>query len=365
MNVLISGGGTGGHVFPAIAIADAIRRMEPTCKLLFVGASGKIEMEKVPAAGYDIIALPIRGLNRSWNPALLLFPFRLVYSILKSLWILFKFKPDVVVGVGGYASGPVLRAASWFHIPLVIQEQNSFPGITNRLLAKSAAKICVAFEGMDRFFPAEKIMYTGNPIRSVIGQQKDISSACRALGLDPSKKTICVLGGSLGARSINEALLANLDNIRAHTEWQWLWQCGVRYAEELKISIPEIPEHVHIRPFIDKMDLAYAAADLIVARAGALTIAELCLTGSAAILVPSPNVAEDHQRKNAEALVAKSAACMIADDAVKESLWKMVEQLLQDDAKRNQLRQAAQSLATPEAANQIARVILDVTTKRR
>lgn len=358
MKILISGGGTGGHVFPALAIADAIRQLEPASELLFVGAAGKIEMEKVPAAGYRIIALPIRGLNRKWSPALLWFPFRLAYSLLKSMWILLQFKPDVVVGVGGYASGPVLRAASWLRIPIVIQEQNSFPGITNRLMSKAASKICVAFDGLERFFPGEKITITGNPVRADMEFLSDASVARRNLGLDPAKKTVCILGGSLGARSMNEAVVANLDRIRSHPEWQWLWQCGSRYAQELEASVLNKPDNLFVRPFIEKMNWAYAAADLVVARAGALTIAEICMTGSAAILVPSPNVAEDHQRKNAEALVSKSAAKMIMDTDLKESLWENVEVLLEDDVKRNQLQEAAKSQSRPDAALQIGKVIL-------
>lgn len=329
MKVIISGGGTGGHVFPAIAIADAIKKQKPEAEILFVGAQGKIEMEKVPKAGYPIEGLWISGFQRRLTTKNLLFPFKLIGSLAKAWKIVSDFKPDVVVGVGGYASGPTLEVATRMGIPALVQEQNSFPGITNRLLAKKVNKICVAYDGMERYFPKEKIVETGNPVRQELFENlaSKKAEAYRHFGLDENKKTIFVFGGSLGARTINQAMEANAlylaDN---ETNVQVLWQAGKLYIDEMSESDTAKLPNIQIRAFIDRMDLAYAMADVVIGRAGALTISELCFVGKPAILVPSPNVSEDHQTKNAMALVEKEAAILVKDvNAKKEMVVKALE----------------------------------------
>ncbi len=359
MNVLISGGGTGGHVFPAIAIADAIRSIKPETEILFVGALGKLEMQKVPDAGYRIIGLPIRGLQRRLS----LQNIKLIYSLCKSLWmsasIIKSFKPDVVVGVGGYASGPVLKLASWKKKPIVIQEQNSFPGVTNRLMAMSAEKICVAFDGLEKYFDKSKIVITGNPVRKDLIQIADPSIARIHFGLDPNKKTIGIFGGSLGARSINEAMLHIADKMQDQNI-QWLWQTGSLYYQELTQHASAKLNNVKMLPFIDRMDFAYAASDIVVSRAGALTLAELCVQAKPSILIPSPNVAEDHQRKNAEAMLSKHAAKMILDHEAKEKLWNELYELLQDESLRSKMKLELKKLARPDAAKDIATEIINL-----
>ncbi len=360
MRIIISGGGTGGHVFPAIAIADAIKKIRPDAELLFVGAEGKLEMEKVPAAGYQIEGLWISGFQRKLTLQNLLFPFKLIASSLKARQIVRRFRPDVVVGVGGYASGPVMNAAGAAGIPMVLQEQNGFPGVTNWILAKKAAKICVAYDGMDRFFPKEKIVLTGNPVRSEVFQNLEgkRNEGLDYFQLDKSKKTIFVFGGSGGARSLNEALATNTALLRERSDVQVLWQIGKFYADSYgQCDTAKLP-NVQARPFIDRMDLAYAAADLVIGRAGALSISEMCLVGKPAILVPSPNVTEDHQTKNALALVEKQAALMVKDVEAKERLlWTALEVLANVELGKR-LGENIKQLAKPNAAEEIAKVIL-------
>ncbi|NRB53575.1 MAG: undecaprenyldiphospho-muramoylpentapeptide beta-N-acetylglucosaminyltransferase [Saprospiraceae bacterium] len=353
--IIISGGGSGGHVFPALAIADAIRAKEPDTEILFVGAQGKIEMEKVPLAGYPIKGLWISGLHRKLTLRNLAFPFKLISSLAKSFGIVRSFKPDVVVGVGGFASGPVLQVASWLGIPTLIQEQNSFPGLTNRLLAKRVDKICIAYHQMERYFPKEKLVMTGNPVRKVFGEEKmDQAAALAHFGLELNKKTLFSFGGSLGAQSINEALAANADLMKKHPEVQLLWQAGKLYYDRFKESeMAQLP-NVEIRPFIDRMDLAYAITDLVIARAGALTIAELSQVSQPAILIPSPNVAEDHQTMNAKALNEIAAAVLLPDPQAKEKVISLAIEVVQDQARLKELAQNIHQLATPEASSLIA-----------
>ncbi|MFK8044060.1 MAG: undecaprenyldiphospho-muramoylpentapeptide beta-N-acetylglucosaminyltransferase [Crocinitomicaceae bacterium] len=325
--VIISGGGTGGHIFPAIAIANAVKAKYPNCDILFVGAEGKMEMEKVPQAGYEIVGLPIRGLQRKLTLSNLSFPFKLIASLWKAKRIVRKFKPDIAIGVGGYASAAIVRMAASTGVPTLVQEQNSYPGITNKWLAKKAKTICVAYDGLERFFPKEKIIKTGNPVRNEVVQianKKD--EALTHFGLKPNKKTLLVVGGSLGARTINNSLKANIQSL-IDADIQVIWQCGKFYFEDLKPLQAQLPsETVFINDFIFKMDLAYAAADYIVSRAGAMSVSELCLIGKPTILVPSPNVSEDHQTKNAMALVDAEAAILVKDaDAQVELIPEIID----------------------------------------
>ena len=357
--ILISGGGTGGHIFPALAIADQIRAWYPDTRFLFVGAKGRMEMEKVPAAGYPIEGLWISGLQRRLSPGNLLFPARVIHSLVHSRRLLRNFRPHVVVGVGGYASGPVLWAAMASKLPTLIQEQNSYAGITNRILGRRADLICVAYDGMDRYFPSGKILLTGNPVRS--GLQDVASKKEKALsffGLDPRKKTLLALGGSLGARTINRSISAGLPILRS-AGIQLIWQSGRFYYSEIEKALRGgDSESICLREFIPEMDLAYAAADLVVARAGALSVSELCLTARACILVPSPNVAEDHQTKNALALVNQGAARMISDGEAVRRLVPEALSLLADDAERKGLSERIAVLGKPRAAEQIAREVI-------
>ncbi len=303
---IISGGGTGGHVFPALAIAHAIRKKDPGASILFVGALGRMEMERIPAAGFPIIGLPVEGLRRTIGFRNIVVLVKLIISMFKASGIVRSFKPDVVVGVGGYASGPLLRMAALRKIPTVIQEQNSYAGVTNRLLAKKAMKICVAYQGMEKYFPADKIVLTGNPVREeLINRSLKKSEACGFFSIPEDKPVVLVLGGSLGARTINESILRQINAIEKENI-SVLWQTGRLYYERIKKELePMQLKNIHYFDFINRMDMAYGAADLIISRAGAATISELCLLGKPAILVPSPNVAEDHQTKNAMALVQK------------------------------------------------------------
>ncbi len=361
IKVIISGGGTGGHVFPAIAIADAIKKKRPDTEFLFVGANGKIEMEKVPKAGYAIEGLNISGFHRKSIRRNLSFGFKLIQSLWRARKIVVKFKPDVVVGVGGYASGPTLYMASRQGIPTLVQEQNSYAGVTNKLLSKKVNKICVAYKDMGRYFPAAKLQLTGNPVREEIRKMTVTrEEGIQYFNLDPNKKTIVVVGGSLGAKSMNIAMAANADFIRQNSQVQILWQAGKLYIDEFSKSATAQCENVKISQFIDRMDLAYAAADVVIGRAGALTISELCLVGKPAVLIPSPNVAEDHQTKNAMALVKENAAVLVEDkdaDAliVKKALEILWEKDWADDLSRNIL-----GMAKPDAADDIAEVVLDL-----
>lgn len=359
MRVVISGGGTGGHVFPAIAIADAIKKQRPDAEILFVGAEGKLEMDRVPKAGYSIVGLPIRGFHRKLTFRNMMFPFKLMSSMMKARKVIKDFKPDVAVGVGGYASGPVLYVASRRYIPTLVQEQNSYAGVTNKLLAKKANRICVAYDGMEKFFPKEKIVFTGNPVRKEIFENDITTSGAKAkLGLVGNKKTILIFGGSLGARALNESIEAGADLLRQHSEINFIWQVGKLYYEEYKESIVAKLPNVTVLPFIEDMASAYKAADLVVCRAGALTISELSLVVKAAILVPSPNVAEDHQTKNAMALVEKGAAIMVRDSEGKEKLVKTMLELIADGEKCEKLREHIRHFGRPDAASEIAEEVL-------
>lgn len=359
LKIILSGGGTGGHIFPAVSIANEIKSIVPDAEILFVGALGKMEMEKVPAAGYKIIGLPIAGIQRKFTLANLKFPFLLIKSILKARSIVKEFKPDVVVGTGGYASGPLLRAAASMGIPALIQEQNSYAGITNKWLSKKASTICVAYEGMEQFFPKEKIILTGNPVRQDI---KDIdqkrSEGQKFFNLDPNRKTLLVVGGSLGAKGINEAIASGLQ-VLAENNIQLIWQTGKPYFETAKVKTSIFSDrNIKAVDFISRMDLAYAVADCVVSRAGAGAVSELCIVKKPSILVPLLTAAEDHQTKNAMSLVNKNAAILVRDDEAKEKLVKTAVALMKDDAKQSELSENAGKLALLNSANVIAHEVL-------
>lgn len=352
---IISGGGTGGHIFPAISIANALKKQLPDAEILFVGALGRMEMERVPAAGYPIEGLPVSGFNRKDMFRNARVVWDLLHSMVLARRIIKRFKPEICIGVGGYASGPTLRAASAFGIPTLIQEQNSYAGVTNKLLARKAKKICVAYEGMDRFFPKDKIVLTGNPVRQdLFAIAPKTSEAYRFFGLNPNKKTILVVGGSLGARTINQSIIAGLEKI-AKTDIQMIWQTGKFYIENArKASEPFASPNLHVTDFVSRMDLAYSIADLVISRAGASSISELCLLAKPVILVPSPNVAEDHQTQNALALVRKDAAVMIKDiDAVGQLVDKSLE-LIQNESELTKLSKNIVLLAEKDSADRIA-----------
>ena len=361
LRIIISGGGTGGHIFPAIAIANALKNIDPAIEILFVGANARMEMDKVPAAGYKIIGLDIQGIQRNSVWKNVMFPVKLINSVRKALKIIRDFKPDAAVGVGGYASGPLLYAASLKNIPYLIQEQNSYAGITNKWLGKNAQKICVAFDGMGQFFPVDKIIKTGNPIRrdavNVAGKHMQ---ALELFKLSAFKKTILITGGSLGARTLNSSILAGLDKIIA-ADVQIIWQTGKFYYKQIieKLGEDHHPD-IKIREFLSRMDLAYAAADIIISRAGAGTIAELCMVKKPVILVPSPNVAEDHQTKNALALVEEEAAIFLADRDAEAKLVDRALELLNDRDLQKKLGTNIGKLAMPDADEVIARELLKI-----
>ncbi len=356
---IISGGGTGGHIFPAISIANALRQKCPEADILFVGAENRMEMEKVPAAGYPIIGLPVRGFDRQHLLSNVKTLFQLLRSMCKARKLIREFKPDVAVGVGGYASGPLLRAAASKKIPCLIQEQNSYAGLTNKLLASGAARICVAYEGMERFFPKEKILLTGNPVRQdLLRSLNQKEAALKHFGLKPDLPILLVLGGSLGARSINRAVQRQLEAIEK-SGVQLIWQTGKYYYEDIMVANAELNNKaILITDFISRMDYAYALADLVVSRAGAGSISEFALLGKAVLLVPSPNVAEDHQTQNALALVRKGAAVMIGDEEACEKLIPEALALLEQPGRLQQLRSAIKKMALPHAAEHIADEIL-------
>ncbi|HEY8930094.1 MAG TPA: undecaprenyldiphospho-muramoylpentapeptide beta-N-acetylglucosaminyltransferase [Mucilaginibacter sp.] len=361
LRVIISGGGTGGHIFPAIAIANALKAIDPATEILFVGAAGRMEMEKVPAAGYKIIGLDIQGIQRKSILKNLLFPFKLIGSVGRSIDIIKDFKPDAAVGVGGYASGPLLYAASLKGIPYLIQEQNSYAGITNKWLGKKAKKICVAFDGMEQFFPAENIIKTGNPIRkdsvSIAGKQME---AMEHFKLSALKKTILITGGSLGARTLNNSIMAGLEKLTA-AGVQVIWQTGNVYYKAIIEKLGEdFNPDIRIVEFLSRMDLAYAAADIIISRAGAGTIAELCVIKKPVILVPSPNVAEDHQTKNAMALVAEEAAVLVTDATAVETLVDRALELLNDNEQQRKLSANIGKMALPDADDVIAKEVFKI-----
>ena len=367
--IIIGGGGTGGHVFPAIAIADAIRVKLPDAEILFIGALGKLEMEKVPAAGYRIEGLAIAGFQRRLTLKNISFPFKLLGSMIRARKLVSGFGPDVVIGVGGYASGPVLRTSVALKIPALIQEQNSFPGITNRLLAGKVQKICVAYEGMEKYFPKEKLILTGNPIRQdLAGLPLKRSDALKHFGLSESKTTILVMGGSLGAGTINQSVLSCIKTGNPGGKIQWLWQCGRHYYENLSSEIkgPGFTtggNDIHLHAFIDRMDLAYSASDVVISRAGAIAISELCATARPVILIPSPNVAEDHQTKNAIALVERNAAILVRDDEAAVKLGDALAGLLADKALQEELKRNIFSMAIPDSAEKIAAEALGLINK--
>jgi len=362
--VIISGGGTGGHIFPAISIANALRKIDPATEILFVGAEGRMEMEKIPAAGYRIIGLPVAGLYRSLTLKNISVLIKLLKSLNKAKKVIKEFAPDVVVGVGGYASGPVLRQAGRMGIPTLIQEQNSYAGVTNKLLAKRASAICVAYDGMGKYFPAEKIIKTGNPVRQNFDNLDILhDEALSYFNLKKEFPVILVLGGSLGAGSINNSLSENINKLR-DSDCQWLWQTGKYYFENVKALVSvSFSGNISVHGFINRMDYAYAAADIIVSRAGAGTISELCLVGKPAILIPSPNVAEDHQTRNAEALSTRNAAILIKDSQAIKTLVDEAIKLISDKTGRNILSENILKLADRDADKRIAEEVLKIVIK--
>jgi UDP-N-acetylglucosamine--N-acetylmuramyl-(pentapeptide) pyrophosphoryl-undecaprenol N-acetylglucosamine transferase len=365
--IIISGGGTGGHIYPAIAIAHALQALQPETEILFVGAEGRMEMQKVPEAGYKIIGLWISGLQRRLTADNLAFPFKVISSLRKSSKIIDKFRPDAVVGVGGFASGPLVYAASRKKIPSLLQEQNSYAGLTNKILAGKVDRICVAHEGMEKFFPQEKIVFTGNPVRKDIvslaaqGLQTKRKEAFEFFELDPEKKTILVVGGSLGARTLNDSMLAGISQLTAQGA-QLIWQCGKFYHQEMSSRLTAIADKPGIRlhEFLSRMDLAYAAADVVISRAGALAISELALVRKPTVFVPSPNVAEDHQRKNAESLVRQDAALMVTDAEAPSRLVDVTLSLLQNEAQQHELSENMKKIARPDAAEHIAKEVISL-----
>jgi UDP-N-acetylglucosamine--N-acetylmuramyl-(pentapeptide) pyrophosphoryl-undecaprenol N-acetylglucosamine transferase len=355
IKVILSGGGTGGHIFPAIAIANAIKAKVPGAEFLFVGAKGRMEMEKVPAAGYPIVGLWISGFQRRLTLDNLSFPFKVISSLIKARSIIREFHPDVVIGTGGYASGPTLRAAASMGIPTLIQEQNSFPGITNKILASKVQAICVAYEGMEKFFPASKIHITGNPIRQdIITYSGGKAEALKAFSLQEGRVTLLVVGGSLGARTINRSIYAGLAKL-AENHIQVIWQTGKSFASTASEAVkPFSGEGIITTPFISRMDQAYAAADIVISRSGAIAISELCATGKPAVLVPSPNVTEDHQTKNTLALTGKNAAIMVSDAEAPEKLVSILIELASNPGLQSELRKNILLMAHTHAAETIA-----------
>jgi UDP-N-acetylglucosamine--N-acetylmuramyl-(pentapeptide) pyrophosphoryl-undecaprenol N-acetylglucosamine transferase len=357
---LISGGGTGGHIFPAVSIANALRELQPDCEILFVGALGRMEMERVPAAGYKIVGLPVKGFDRK-N---ILRNIPILINLLKSMWqarkIIKNFQPDVAVGVGGYASGAALKVASKMNVPILLQEQNGFAGVTNKLLKNDASKICVAYDGMERFFPADKIILTGNPVRQnlTLGNRTD---AYKEFGFSADKRTLLIIGGSLGARTINQSVKNGLQKL-TESGIQVLWQTGKIYIEDCKKAFEQLDEqakkNIIVTDFVGRMDLAYAMADLVVSRAGASSISELCLLGKPAILVPSPNVAEDHQTHNAMALVNKNAAILVKDIEANEKLIDTALKTIADDAQLAALSTNILKMAQTDSARRIAEEVI-------
>ncbi len=352
---ILSGGGTGGHIYPAIAIADELKKRHPDAEFLFVGAEDRMEMEKVPQAGYDIEGLWITGLQRKLTLKNLMFPIKLISSLLKAGKIIKKFRPDAVIGTGGFASGPTLRVAAGRGIPCVLQEQNSYAGITNKLLKDKVAKICVAYDNMENFFPADKIVKTGNPVRGdLVENFKDKSEALYHFRLDSQKSTLLILGGSLGARCINQLVAKNLDFFKKQ-DIQLIWQCGKLYIEEYKKYASDT---VKVLDFVNRMDYAYSAADTIISRAGAGSVSELCIVGKPVIFIPSPNVAEDHQTKNAQALVAENAAVMIRETDLDAHFEPQFKELHKNEDKQKELGANIKKLALPNATSDIVDEIL-------
>ena len=367
IRVIVSGGGTGGHIFPAVSIADAVRSLRPDARILFVGAEGRMEMQRVPAAGYEIKGLPVAGFDRR-N---LLKNFGVVMKLMKSRRmakdIIRDFRPDVAVGVGGYASGPTLNMAQKMGVPTLLQEQNSYAGVTNKLLAKKARRICVAYDGMERFFPAERIVMTGNPVRqTLLTVRIPKEEAVKEFGLEPGKRTVLIVGGSLGARTLNESVLANLSLIRQQGMVQFIWQTGKYYSEEIARRLKEsyCPPNLKVMDFIGNMNAAYAAADLVISRAGAGSISEFCLLGKPVILVPSPNVAEDHQTKNAMALVNKDAALYVADAEAVKTLIPLAVNTVNNIQGLDTLSRNIRRMGRPDAARIIAEEVVALAEEK-
>jgi len=365
LKVIISGGGTGGHIYPAISIANALKQRVTDVSILFVGAEGRMEMEKVPAAGYPIVALPVEGLQRKLTLKNLLLPYKIWKSIRRASAIIKKFEPDVVVGVGGYVSGPVLWAAQRKKIPTLLQEQNSYAGVTNKILAKRATKICVAYEGMEKFFKKEKISLLGNPVRQDL-QRNDESlrvEAAAFFGLDAKKKTVLIVGGSLGARTLNQTMKNALPDVE-NGDVQFIWQTGKLYFEQAKTAA-QLATNVKVYDFIYRMEYAFALADVVISRAGAGTISELCVVAKPCIFVPSPNVSEDHQTKNAQALVVKNAALMITDANAQTQLIPTALELLKNETHCKELQSNIAALAKPNAAQDIVDELLKLVDNRK
>jgi len=361
LRAIVSGGGTGGHIFPAISIANALREAYPNAEILFVGAQGRMEMQRVPQAGYKIKGLPIAGFDRKNMLRNIVVLFKILKSQLMARHIIKNFKPQVVIGVGGYASGPTLKTAAQMGIPTLIQEQNSYAGVTNKLLAKSARRICVAYDGMERFFPAEKIIKTGNPVRqNLLSSHFTKAEAISQFQLNPQHHTILIIGGSLGARTLNESVLQHLDEIRNAKDIQIIWQTGKFYKAEIDAALAShdnVP-NLFVTDFISDMAAAYTAAELVISRAGASSISELCLLHKPSILVPSPNVAEDHQTKNAQALSSREAAILVRDAEARTELIPLAIQTVTDENKLATLSENAGKLAEPNSAKRIAEEVL-------
>lgn len=372
MKYLISGGGTGGHIFPAVSIANALRELDPTCEILFVGALGRMEMERVPQAGYPIVGLPVKGFDRShpWRNVRVVID--LVRSMIQARKIVRDFRPDVGIGVGGYASGAAMKVAAKMGVPILLQEQNGFAGVTNKLLKDDAKKICVAYEGMERFFPKEKIILTGNPVRQNLTSGSKVEALkyfneTFGVNFTADKKTLLIIGGSLGARTINQSIIAHLNEL-IESGIQVIWQTGKNYYADCKAALinnqlPIANSPIICTDFVSQMPLAYALADLVISRAGASSISELCLLGKPSILVPSPNVAEDHQTHNAMALVRKDAAVMVKDVDAKEQMVGTALSLIQDKARLESLHQHILKLALPDSAKRIAEEVMKLAKK--
>lgn len=367
LRVIVSGGGTGGHIFPAVSIANAIKKQHPEAEILFVGALGRMEMQRVPAAGYEIEGLPVRGLVRPlWSPKNIGVMIDFLKSKSQVKKIIKDFKPQVAVGVGGYASAPTLNAAYAMGVPCLIQEQNSYAGVTNKSLAKKARKVCVAYSGMERFFPADKIIMTGNPVRqNLLDANISREEARKSFGLDPDKRTVLIIGGSLGARTVNESVLSHLDDIRK-SDVQFIWQTGKYYSQSISDALGKVEAvpNLKVTDFISNMDNAYAAADIVVSRAGASSISELCLLGKPCILVPSPNVAEDHQTKNALALSTKDAAIFVKDADAKNTLIGIALETVGDDKKLASLSENVKKLAFHNSADVIAEEVYKLAKEK-
>jgi len=363
--VIISGGGTGGHIYPAIAIANALLEKNSDTELLFVGAKDRMEMQKVPAAGFKIQGLWISGIQRRFTLDNLMFPVKVISSVVKARKILKNFKADIAIGVGGYASWPLLYAANLSGVPTLIQEQNSYAGVTNKFLAKKAKKICVAYPDMGKFFPADKVIVTGNPVRKdILEVASKRDRAFLFFGLDPNKKTVLIIGGSLGARTINESIATHIE-LFVKDDVQLIWQTGKGFYEKAKTVAEPFSETIKAFDFISTMDLAYAVADVVISRAGALSISELCLVKKPVILVPSPNVAEDHQTKNAMALVSREAAELVKDSEARQSLVEKALKLVKDNARQGLYKKNIAALAKPDAAKEIAEVVIEIIEQNR